>query len=1047
MTRSRITCNQWEALELADLFYAYRKAKADCFFDRSTMIATECVEFEANLPKHLSQLHGVLVEGNISTLINQNVGDVVIGAKKLTSTLKKDRSNYHGFFSDPDKAFSNLCRTHDITPEFRLLGHFPIATHILSALWINLVGHKYDACLTADAYGARLRRYRPLQDAPRGSLGAYHIDSIGSFEPYFQPYKSWRANGLSAIRRELKNDRPVVALSMDFANYYHNIDPQFLTDETYLKQIGLELNSWELDFTAAIVRMIKAWGKLACEYMQSFEHHVEQPVIGGIPIGLSVSRLISNVLLIDLDKDIIRGLAPVYYGRYIDDVFLVIQDPGNIYDAHKLQNFINKRTECFPNSYSEDQMDLRLPAGYQGQTVLRLQEKKQKTFYLQGDSGQDLLDNIESQIRDVASERKLLPSPDKLEYMASARVLTAAGHGADEADALRRADGLSVRRLGWAIQLNAMETLAGDLQPSDWKVERSRFYQFSRDHILRPDKILDHMDYVGRLLSLAVSVADWSEARRLVDTVFSAIYALESATNKGAIQINGFEISVSKNRIWSSLRDRVARNCQESILRSLQWDETKGRPHRLTATARRLFHKLKLDPASRNISKRAVDLRELDWSKTPYKEHLRLHATSQRSKLEDEDLLYNCYGHADALREFLTKADANGEGSSFRRLTQRIRSNDSNKDGSLIPFLFPTRPYSTDEIALLLPSECVLGSKDFVTANWCRYVRALRGVWVLGTSDEGEEDTAPQPPLREEQNAAVIGEQNLAIEVRLGISSLSTSDEAWSGAASGTSDLSRLRYSRVANIVNHAVRAWPRPTHLLLPELSLPERWLRSVSKALGNSGISLIAGLDYVHPTSQSVYSEVVLVLSDDRLGYPSFVQIRQRKGEPAPREEKSLLVLHGKTWESKSGPKPVYNHKGFCFSILVCSELLNLSYRADLQGKIDSLLVLSWNRDLETFSSLIEAATLDLHACVAFVNNRRYGDSRVRIPAKKNYHRDLCRVRGGDNEYLLVVPIEFQRLRSFHSRAKRWPNDDDFFKPVPEGFCISRARTTTPK
>src|SRR5690606_40375220 len=65
---------------------------------------------------------------------------------------------------------------------------------------------------------------------------------------------------------------------------------------------------------------------------------------------------------------------------------------------------------------------------YLGKTTLLLQQSKQKAFFLQGQGGIDLLSNIESQIRSVSSERRLMPSPDRLESMASAKVLTAAGH-------------------------------------------------------------------------------------------------------------------------------------------------------------------------------------------------------------------------------------------------------------------------------------------------------------------------------------------------------------------------------------------------------------------------------------------------------------------------------------------------------------------------------------------------------------------------------------------------------------------------------------------
>ena len=85
-------------------------------------------------------------------------------------------------------------------------------------------------------------------------------------------------------------------------------------------------------------------------------------------------------------------------------------------------------------------------------------------------------------------------------------------------------------------------------------------------------------------------------------------------------------------------------------------------------------------------------------------------------------------------------------------------------------------------------------------------------------------------------------------------------------------------------------------------------------------------------------------------------------------------------------------------------------------------------------------------VHAHIALVNNREYGDSRVRAPSKANHARDTCRLRGGENEYVVVVELEIDRLRAFQSRDRRWPSDGDIYKPVPEGFEIANFRRRTP-
>lgn len=129
-----------------------------------------------------------------------------------------------------------------------------------------------------------------------------------------------------------------------------------------------------------------------------------------------------------------------------------------------------------------------------------------------------------------------------------------------------------------------------------------------------------------------------------------------------------------------------------------------------------------------------------------------------------------------------------------------------------------------------------------------------------------------------------------------------------------------------------------------------------------------------------------------------------------------------------------------------MVCSELQNSKARVDFQGNIDALMVLSWNKDLETFSALIESAALDVHAYTILANNRKYGDSRVRAPSKEPYMRELARVRGGDNDFIIAATLDIDALRAFQSRAKRWPQSDDLFKPLPEGFKLSHRRRRLP-
>ena len=1059
MTRTSV--ESWLDLSIAEVFYAYRKAKADCFFERSLFLAREFAEYESDLPEKLSILLGRIQAGEIDKILDESIGSIRLSEKKLSlvpNSAKDSSSNGHGFFSDPDRAFQHLCETNELIPEFRLVGDFPVQMHVLSALWINLVGHKFDAILSKSAFGVRLRRYRTHPNQQEDTPGQYHTEAIGSFQPYFAPYREWREAGLRAIRHELEADRAVVAITMDLTSYYHRIDPSFISDIKFLKYAGIALTKWEKQFTDAFCKALVAWSKAACSRLVEMGCNNNGLKVGGLPIGLSISRIVSNVLLVGFDREIEQQLSPIYYGRYVDDIFLVLRDSGAIGSLTKLLKFISTRTKCFPSKATKSgQIWLKLPDGYQGKTTLLLQQSKQKVFYLQGRGGIDLLDSIESQIRSVSSERRLMPSPDNLESMAAAKVLTAAGQASEEADTLRRADGLSVRRLGWAVLLRAVETLARDLRQDDWKKERINFYQFALNHIIRADKIFDHLDYLPRLLSLAVAMMDWTEAYRLYESTISSLEDLRKVTVTSHAKVNGFSLEVDKQINWDDVFHRVRHSAADAIIRSLRWGQQEGGPRPLPEIAIKLCEKVGLGGAEDELQALSLAIRECDWGKVPYKDHLRRDASRQRPLLEGEEVLGSCYANQADLLLFIAKSSVVRD-ISTARIHPRCREveGDETTRESLLPYICPTRPYTAQEVTIFLPEDCVFtrsdGDRREPARNWARYVRAIRGVWVLESlvadskhSNRQNTDVAEDPTI-----VAVLDSDGPDSTIRLGISSLLTTDASWKAAADGTGDYSRERYKRIECIVNQAIQASPRPTHLLLPELSLPDRWIGTVSGLLKNSGISLIAGLDYYRYRSiKSIYSEAVLVLADDRLGFRTYVEIHQPKTLPAPGEEYLLLKDFGRIWKRftpNQRKKPVYIHKGFVFGVLICSELQNIDYRRDLQGAIDCLMVLSWNPDLETFSSLVESASLDVHAYIALVNNRKYGDSRVRVPAKVLRGRDLCRLRGGENEHLVVVELDYKKLRAFQSRAKRWPEENDPFKPVPEGFKIKWYRKETP-
>lgn len=305
-----------------DVGIAYRKVKADLYYERGHPNVLALCEYEENLEANLKRLYERLHGDDFGwTQEAIFLGKWSIIPKSLNPP-QEHQSKTAGFWwpSDPDKAWQARIKSSAEKPkaEFRLVGIHPIDFHIVSTLWMLKVGHLYDGVLGPEACGSRLRRYQPV--AGGNQVGEVNPLSLGTFQPYLWAFRQWRENGLATMRRTLDEGKKVIAITADIRQFYHRLSPDFLAHPDYLGTVGLT-KAFDADqnrFTQVFLEMLHAWAALT-------PLHKNSPTVG-IPVGLPASRLVANVALVQLDHTIRRELAPLYYGRYVDDVLLVIED-------------------------------------------------------------------------------------------------------------------------------------------------------------------------------------------------------------------------------------------------------------------------------------------------------------------------------------------------------------------------------------------------------------------------------------------------------------------------------------------------------------------------------------------------------------------------------------------------------------------------------------------------------------------------------------------------------------------------------------------------
>jgi hypothetical protein len=183
-----------------------------------------------------------------------------------------------------------------------------IELHIISILWILEEGYTLHKDYFKDNYAYFLEL-----DSEKGKV----VDGLRLFKPYFDQYQRWRDRGIDLAKRILDEDTDVVIISLDIKEYYYNIifDPVLI--ENLERVIRDRLNSDALLLTPMVFQINEY-------YAEIYPNKDKSKSV--LPIGLLSSGILANWYLIDFDSKIKTELSPAYYGRYVDDIQIVLSN-------------------------------------------------------------------------------------------------------------------------------------------------------------------------------------------------------------------------------------------------------------------------------------------------------------------------------------------------------------------------------------------------------------------------------------------------------------------------------------------------------------------------------------------------------------------------------------------------------------------------------------------------------------------------------------------------------------------------------------------------
>ena len=999
---------------LQALGLAYRKAKVDLYYSSHASLDA-IADYEAALHTNLSSLQAKLQVDDESWVTQPEfIGSWTLATKSVDMSCWEEYREQHSnglIFSSPEEEWAHSCRLlaerdepQKPKAEFRVMAQCSLDFHVLSTLWMLEVGHLFDAKLTACAYGNRLRR---TQDGK-----GINPLSLGTFQPYLKPFRDWRDNGIKAMRTALDADKKIVALTADVSSFYHELNPGFMLDSAFvLEVIGLELSASQAKLHRLFIRALQAWAAAT-------------PLEKGLPVGLPASAVVANVALAELDRLVEHQLAPLYYGRYVDDILLVMENGARFRSTTELWEWLFARSDGKLGwVQGQERKQIGFQPGYLRDSQIRFANAKNKVFMLAGEPGKTLVDAIAHQIHARSSEWRAMPRLPRSASHVGTDLLAATQSDGEAADNLRKADALTMRRAGFAIKLRDFEAYERDLPPDAWQAHRQAFFRAFVQHVLVLPQFFDLAVYLPRVIRLATACEDF-EALHKILTALDKVY--EQVRDGCTLDIKACsseklppaEVMLSKwrNQVSQSVLESIASAFPTRLSKAgkLSWNTHLKDWHLGWVPGWEFIPK---DFSAKGYQAQQARLFSFDLAHMPFRFlGLPKEMVSQRG-IPAKKTAVSCNHAPDLL------PDAVLDGT--RYLAQWIRAK-----GLPHGLLFATRPYNLPELFIINKAAYDAAARESMQA----VVLAVRG-FKLG-------DAAP---CFDKHNVLQIPDGQPQSKYGIAVSSWKTRMASWTASVTRMPNPDAERYGRLCRLLDGVIAQPQHSRYLVLPELALPAHWFIRIARKLQGRGISLITGIEYLHASKARVRNQVWAALSHDGLGFPSLMIYRQDKQCPALHEEQELQRLAGlemkpdKTWKTP----PILQHGDLRFALLICSELTNISHRAALRGKVDALFVPEWNQDTEPFNARVESAALDMHAYIVQCNDRQYGDSRIRAPFKESWQRDLLRVKGGITDYCVIGEIDVKALRQFQS-SHRSPAKP--FKPVPDGFEIDFGRKVLP-
>ncbi|MFL9485106.1 reverse transcriptase domain-containing protein [Chitinophagaceae bacterium LWZ2-11] len=231
----------------------------------------------------------------------------------------------------------------------------PIEIHLLTVLWILRKGVSLDKDLFDGCLGNRLILNKEKNKVVQGS---------GLFKPYPKQYQKWRDDAVKAAHEQLEKNEDVLIVNLDIRDFFYSV--RIPKDEIIMGEKKMPSHLRNMYDIFGSIHEVFTNQLSGYETPYDFKREVtgdnDELKTYILPIGLLSSFVIANNYLKDFDKRIIKHERPIYYGRYVDDILLVISNP-------LLPEDIDKNVKELNFNYGKYLYWINVEKGYENEAI------------------------------------------------------------------------------------------------------------------------------------------------------------------------------------------------------------------------------------------------------------------------------------------------------------------------------------------------------------------------------------------------------------------------------------------------------------------------------------------------------------------------------------------------------------------------------------------------------------------------------------------------------------------------------------------------------